>query len=351
VDDASTDGMTAPAAERHGVRLIGLDQRHGPAHARNHGAKEASGDIFFFTDADVMLHTDAVAIAVDVLASAPDIGAVFGSYDDQPGHASFLSQYRNLFHHWVHQTGNDEASTFWAGCGAVRREVFIEMSGFDRDYRWPSIEDVELGTRLRNSGHRIRLEKTMLGKHMKRWKFWNLIRTDIFNRGVPWMGLVLRDRRIPNDLNLNYKSRIATILAALLGLSLFILPLSGRAAAVLPAAAFLLATALGARFSSPTGKFRGSSLLLAALTVAAPPAAYILAPDALAVIPLVLILALIWTHLAFYRYVAAKRSVAFAIAVVPMQVLFFLGCAISVPLGLIRHIICARKAGREPTAH
>jgi glycosyltransferase involved in cell wall biosynthesis len=44
VDDASTDGMTAPAAERHGVRLIGLDQRHGPAHARNHGAKEASGD-------------------------------------------------------------------------------------------------------------------------------------------------------------------------------------------------------------------------------------------------------------------------------------------------------------------
>jgi hypothetical protein len=46
---------------------------------------------------------------------------------------------------------------------------------------------------------------------------------------------------------------------------------------------------------------------------------------------------MIWTQLAFYRYLVQKRSGAFAFAVVPMQVLFFLGCVAAVPLGIIMH--------------
>ena len=126
VDDASTDGCVGPAAEYHGARVISLNQQCGPANARNHGAAEASGEVLFFTDADVLLHPDALELAVKVFQSDPETGAVFGSYDDQPRHSSFISQYRNLFHHWVHQTGADEASTFWTGCGAIRRNIFEE---------------------------------------------------------------------------------------------------------------------------------------------------------------------------------------------------------------------------------
>ena len=295
VDDGSTDGMTQPAALRHNARLIMLDRQRGPAHARNRGVNAARGEIIFFTDADVLLHPDAISIAVSKLDADPHLSAVFGSYDDQPGHASFLSQYRNLYHHWVHQNGNVEASTFWTGCGAIRREAFMAMNGFSEDYRQPSIEDIELGMRLRESGRRIRLEKTMLGKHMKHWTFWNMLKTDIFQRGVPWVELVLRHGRMSSDLNLNLGSRIATILTGLFALSLLVFPLAGHAGAIWPAL-------------------------------------------------LVLLLVLVWAQLGFYRYVARKRSITFALAVVPMQVVFFLGCAIAVPLGFIQHYFGHRRS-------
>ena len=337
VDDASTDGMADIAVLPRGVHVIKLEQQSGPGIARNRGASEAHGDVLLFIDADVLLHPDALAIAASALQKDPDLSAVFGSYDDQPGHASFISQYRNLFHHWVHQQGNEEASTFWAGCGAIRREVFIEMGGFSPAYGRPSIEDIELGTRLRRSGHRIRLLKTMFGTHMKKWTFWNLIRTDIFHRGVPWMGLVLRERRAPNDLNLGLSSRIATILAGLLGLSWLALPLMGHAAALLPPAAVLLAATMSIWLSNPANRHGGRTWLALLVLTIAPLAAYSLAPDPWTVIPLALIVALMATHLAFYRYVTRKRSGAFAIAVIPMQVVFFLGCAASALVGLIKH--------------
>ena len=122
VDDGSRDGSAA-VAERLGARVIRLQESHGPAFARNRGAEQAVGDILFFTDADVCVHEDTLTVAADDLSRHPDEVAVIGSYDDDPGHPSFISQYKNLFHHWIHQTSNEEAWTFWTGCGAIRRSV------------------------------------------------------------------------------------------------------------------------------------------------------------------------------------------------------------------------------------
>jgi len=341
VDDASTDGMAKQMAELHDIRLIPLQKQQGPAHARNRGVEAAAGDIIFFIDADVLVHPDTLAIAVKALESDPETAAVFGSYDDQPEHRSFLSQYRNLFHHWIHQTGQNDASTFWTGCGAIRREIFMKMGGFEADYQRPSIEDIELGSRMCRSGYRIRLEKTMLCTHMKQWKFWNLLKTDIFRRGVPWVLLLLRNRDAPSDLNLSNNSRLATLLAGILALTVPALLLTGHSAATLPAAALLLVASSSALFA---GKRSGGLLPTLTLAVSAPLAAYILVPDSLAAVPLTLILLLVWTHRAFYRYVAKKRNTAFALAVVPQQVFFFLGCAVSGVLGLIIYFFDADQA-------
>lgn len=343
VDDGSTDGMVKPAAEMHGARVIQLARQGGPAEARNRGAAEATGDIIFFTDADVLLHPDAIALAVNALQSDAEIAAVIGSYDDQPTHVSFVSQYRNLFHHWVHQTGAEEASTFWTGCGAIRRNVFMEMGGFSKDYRQASIEDIELGMRLRRSGHRIRLLKNVYATHMKQWRLWNMIRTDVLMRAVPWMQLVLREGKLTNDLNLSYKSRIATLLAALLGLVLLILILSGHSAALLPTAGFLLAATINVRLCEPANQRNGKSLTGLALAVVIPLVCYGLKPDPLGLVPLAVLIALLATHLGFYRYVAQKRSIAFAVAVVPMQLIFFLGCAVSIPMAYFQHFIGSAK--------
>ena len=58
-------------------------------------------------------------------------------------------------------------------------------------YRKPQIEDVELGYRLRQRGKRIMLDPTIQGTHLKAWTFGGIIRTDLTQRGIPWVRLLL----------------------------------------------------------------------------------------------------------------------------------------------------------------
>ena len=339
VDDGSSDKLTAEIAGRHGAHLECMGQRRGPGVARITGVKKARGEIIFFTDADVLLHPDAIGKAVAALESDPALAAVFGSYDDTPGHGSFLSRYRNLYHHWTHQAGNEEASTFWTGCGAIRRHVFLEMGGFSADYTQPSIEDIELGYRLREAGYRIRLLKTMLGTHLKQWKFLDMLRTDIFRRGVPWIVLLLRYPSAPPDLNLNLRARAATVSAALLLVIMLLLPLAGHALATVPTLVLFLAAVVcsrltkdsevgqtGSRWKSPVAFLIGILMPLLALAWAG---------DPWALLPLVLVAVIIGSQLGFYQLLAKRGGIPFAIAIVPLQVLFFMGCALSVFLGFL----------------
>ena len=154
--------------------------------------------LIFFLDADVAVHPETLGRALARFDADPALTAFFGSYDDQPGRTGFVSQYRNLLHHFVHQQGDfrDDirpAHTFWTGCGMIRRDVFLEYGGFDpRLYPRPAIEDIELGYRLTRAGHRIVLARDVLATHMKRWTLAEMVRTDIFRRGVPWMLLIKR---------------------------------------------------------------------------------------------------------------------------------------------------------------
>jgi cellulose synthase/poly-beta-1,6-N-acetylglucosamine synthase-like glycosyltransferase len=120
-----------------------------------------------------------------------------------------VSRYRNLLHHYVHQVSRREASTFWAGCGAIRREAFDEAQGFDETYRWASIEDIELGARLHAAGHRLRLCREIQATHGKQWTLAQVIHTDVFFRAVPWTRLLLSQKRMPSDLNLSWPNRVS----------------------------------------------------------------------------------------------------------------------------------------------
>jgi glycosyltransferase involved in cell wall biosynthesis len=212
IADGDTDG-SAQLAETFDIRVLRTPTRKGPASARNLGARTAQGDIIFFVDADVVIPSDAIGQLKALFSRRPDIAAVFGSYDDEPAEINFISQYKNLFHHYIHQISNEEASTFWAGCGAIRRQIFMEFGGFDESYRKPSVEDIELGYRLKRAGYQIRLSKSLQVKHLKRWGIISLTKSDFFDRALPWTELVLRDRQFVNDLNLRFSSRLSVILA------------------------------------------------------------------------------------------------------------------------------------------
>jgi glycosyltransferase involved in cell wall biosynthesis len=214
-DDASTDD-SGGIARRYGARVIRLPRQSGPAAARNAAVKEACGEIVFFVDADVVVAPAAVERVAEHFRVYPEVAAVFGSYDAFPAEKNFLSQYKNLCHHFVHQQGHAEASTFWGGCGAIRRAGFLAIGGFDAArFSRPSIEDIELGYRLRAAGERIRLDKGLQGQHLKRWTLVSWLRADIRDRAVPWSLLIFESGQLVNDLNLKTTERVSAVCALL----------------------------------------------------------------------------------------------------------------------------------------
>jgi GT2 family glycosyltransferase len=208
-DDASTDA-SGELARRHGARVVTLPgSPHGPAFARNRGAEVAGGDVLVFVDADVAVHHDTLGRIEQTLAEHPEVAAVFGSYDDDPPARELVSRYKNLLHHWVHQHGRREAVTFWTGCGAVGRATFRSVGGFDET--WPSLEDIELGARLRRSGLRVLLCPEVQATHLKRWTLASLLRSDILDRAFPWTRLIVEEAHLPEDLNLDVRSRFSAL--------------------------------------------------------------------------------------------------------------------------------------------
>lgn len=223
VDDCATDGSAALVRAHPSVRLIATQAQGGPGAARNLGATLATGTYLWFVDSDVVVAEDAGRVLHATLV-ATCASAVIGSYDDRPAAGNFLSQYKNLVHHYYHHRGKTQASTFWGGCGAVERSLFLRIGGFDAErYRYPSIEDIEFGYRIGDAGGRIVLEPRLQGKHLKEWRFVNLVHTEIFRRALPWTRLMLERKDVTNDLNLGWGERaravaaIVTIAATLLG--------------------------------------------------------------------------------------------------------------------------------------
>ncbi len=244
VDDGSTDGSAA-IAEAAAVTVIESGGRLGPGGARNIGANAARGDVLWFVDADVVVHRDGARVLVEALRSS-GAAAVFGSYDDNPPAPNFFSQYKNLVHHYQHAHAGGDVETFWAGCGAVIRTSFVDAGGFDAEqYPYSSIEDIELGWRLRQRGLRIHLEPALLATHLKVWHLPNLLYTEVFRRAVPWSRLMVARGWWPRSLNMSHGERFRAALAACWLLAL--LAAAARIGPAWPALALLVVVAVANR--------------------------------------------------------------------------------------------------------
>ncbi len=297
VDDGSSDSLE-PIAARYGARILRNNKSMGPAAARNQGVAESSHDIIVFLDADVTVHSDTLELLVKALEDDPSLAGVFGSYDDAPGHPGFLSRYRNLLHAWTHQTASPHASTFWGACGAIRRQALAAVGGFPEVYGRPAIEDIELGCLLIKADYRLKLDRNALVCHHKIWTFRTMLQTDLFDRAIPWTRLILRERRMPNDLNLRRSQRLNALLALLL---LVLLPTLA---------------------AGPV--FQGVFLIVWALFVT--------------------------KNARFYTFLVRKQGMWFTLRAIPLHWLYFIYCCVGFALGLVAHLFArAPKAAVVPT--
>ena len=286
VDDGCSD-RSADIARKFGAKILQTSGREGPGAARNLAAEVAKGDYLCFIDADCEVCDDAITKLAHKLQAQPEIKVLFGSYNDAPAATNFVAQYKNLMHHYVHQQGSEDASTFWAGFGVVERSLFLKVGGFDTErFPRPSIEDIELGYRLKQAGAKIYLAKDLQVKHHKAWKLIGLTKTDVFDRGIPWTKLLLSDKsNFVNDLNLQTSSRISVIAAYSLVFCLLV-------------SLFNLAALI------PSSIFAG------------------------------LLLYLNWD---VYRFFYEKRGLAFALKVVPLHWLYYLYGGLSFALGTLSY--------------
>jgi Glycosyl transferase family 2 len=244
--------IDAASAAPEEVIVVSEPPLAGPAASRNAGAERAVGEVLVFVDADVEVHADTFTQIRDAFERDPGLVALFGSYDDAPSAPGVVSAFRNLLHHEVHQESAGPATTFWAGLGAVRRDDFRRIGGFDAErYAVPSIEDVELGMRLSADGARIVLMPEIQGTHLKRWSLWSMVRTDFAQRGVPWVGLIIESGG-SSALNLGMRHRLSA-LASVLGVGALVLR---RPRVALAAGAVLVA--LNHRFYALLVRRRGA---------------------------------------------------------------------------------------------
>lgn len=290
VDDASPDDTAAVAGEYADtvVRLPG--RPHGPAYARNRGFEVSRGDVIVFFDADVRVHTDTLRRFAEYLEQQPGVGAVFGSYDNAPPAPGLMSQYRNLLHHYVHQKNPGDVETFWAGAGAIRRSIFDEAGLYDEwHYARPQIEDIELGSRIRSLGHRIVLRPEIQVTHLKHWTFFGVVRTDIRDRGIPWSRLLAQRGTMLSSATLNLKTteKLNTVLVWLALMALF------------------------------------ASLVLLDVRWLA--------------LSLALLVPVVALNHALIGFFARTRGVLFAMAIVPVHLLYYLLNGISFAVGLLLH--------------
>ena len=212
-DDGATDATHAIATATVAAIIRNTAHPLGPAHGRNAAARAARSPYLLFVDADVVIAPDTLDL---LLAEVLATGAVaaFGSYDDRPQSQRVTSLYANLRHHFVHQRGARDATTFWSGIGLIERAVFLEVGGYDAErYAHPSIEDIDLGVRLVQRGHRIRLVPEALGTHCKDWSLWRVWHTDVVRRAWPWSRLIASGQTRGVDLNVAADERITAAIA------------------------------------------------------------------------------------------------------------------------------------------
>ena len=163
VDDGSFDVTAQIIKSFNRVKYI-YQNNSGPAAARNNGARNANGEILFFTDSDCVPHADWIKNMVAYFCSHKNI-VVSGSYDiaNKKSILARTIHHEILFRHLKIMPTNP--CVFGSYNFAITKSLFFSVGGFDESFRNPSGEDNDLSYKIISSGAKIIFEKKSLVAH------------------------------------------------------------------------------------------------------------------------------------------------------------------------------------------
>lgn len=264
VNDGSDDPNVDRVIETFDVVHLRSDSNIGRGPARNLGAEHANGEYLLFVDADVEVSPQAIRQVKAILHRRSNIEAFFGSYDDAPASEKTISQYRNLLHHYTHQTAPNLAPHFWTGFGVVRKDLFHRVGGFDRGQWARNMEEVEFGHRLTQDGHLIEVVKSLMVKHLKSYTLKGMIKSDLIDRAIPWTLFMQTHGQSDNQFVTSYRQK-GSALAVLMLLSIVLMPILGVASIWLSLTGLALFIAFNLPFFSFCRRLKGPLFALQAI--------------------------------------------------------------------------------------
>lgn len=173
-DNASTDDSVTWVREHHPkVKIAALDDNYGYCGGNNRAVPYTSGDILLFLNNDVKVKSDWLHGLNECFVKNNRIAAAqpkmlsyeHPEYFEYAGAAGgFLDKYGypfcrgRIFETLEKDTGqyNEASDIFWASGAAlaIRKDVFLEMGGFDEDFEF-HMEEIDLCWRLWNAGYKV----------------------------------------------------------------------------------------------------------------------------------------------------------------------------------------------------
>ena len=227
VDDCSTDN-TIEVLKNYPVRIVQMEKNGGPARARNRGVREAKGDIIFFLDSDVIVMDGTVREVMEYFHRSDSAQCVIGVCTTEPLNKGFVPRYMAMFE-YIHLLGarDNRVSVFAPRCGAIKKDLFLKVGGYDESYKGADVEDFELARRI-NKTDSIILNPNMRVRHQFVNNFGEAVK-NYFKRAVMWIHLFLKDRQLDNAGPTAPSNGIAAVCSFFSFLTLFLVPFSSTA--------------------------------------------------------------------------------------------------------------------------
>lgn len=191
VDNGSAD-RSAEIAEDRGCRVIYVPAAEGVSASRNAGARASRGEVLVFTDSDVVFGKGAFT-SLQLALSDPQLLGVVGIQDPDATYERYCSRFKNLWMSYSYRRLRGPLTLFYTTAAAIRRQFFLDLNGFDEEYRTPAVEDTEFGQRLGDAEARIEIRRGFLVDHRKEYSLPSLLTTD-FRRSAELARLLLRRR-------------------------------------------------------------------------------------------------------------------------------------------------------------
>ena len=222
ISDNSTDNSVG-IAKQYQCKIIELSENKGPAFARNEGAKISEGDILLFVDSDVIIKENALNYLSEKFLQN-EIDAIQGIYSHEPTYKSIITQYQMSYNcYYIWPENKKYASTLSTCCLAIRKKIFLNLKGFNVNFKRPSAEDEEFGYFLIDKGYKILILRELNVEHRVNYNLKHFIKKKFYTY-IDVMKEYLRNKTYVKKIK---QTNYAKVLAGIVILGLIILTAIG----------------------------------------------------------------------------------------------------------------------------